>query len=291
MSDFLRIKQIEGLSTALEQKALDTAVLKKANNLSELEAAPARTNLSVYSKAEVDAIVVGARDAYNVTDITARNALTGLKVTDRVFVGNDGDSRWALYIVTAVTNGSGSTSTFKKVADEDLFTNALTAAAVKAAYESNADTFVFNGVAKGKVEKITIASNINLDDLNTMASTAATTAIAAQTSATTANNAAATAQTTANNAATAAATAQSTAASKEDAFTEATQQFINVTGAANTDVSLTLTNAPKVGFQVQVFFNGQRVRNVNFTAGNTAISYNVPFTTETTDHINVVYCH
>jgi hypothetical protein len=291
MSDFLRIKQIEGLSTALEQKALDTAVLKKANNLSDLEAAPARTNLSVYSKAEVDAIVVGARDAYNVTDITARNALTGLKVTDRVFVGNDGDSRWALYIVTAVTNGSGSTSTFKKVADEDLFTNALTAAAVKAAYESNADTFVFNGVAKGKVEKITIASNINLDDLNTMASTAATTAIAAQTSATTANNAAATAQTTANNAATAAATAQSTAASKEDAFTEATQQFINVTGAANTDVSLTLTNAPKVGFQVQVFFNGQRVRNVNFTAGNTAITYNVPFTTETTDHINVVYCH
>lgn len=291
MSDFLRIKQIEGLSTALEQKALDTAVLKKANNLSELEAAPARTNLSVYSKAEVDAIVVGARDAYNVTDITARNALTGLKVTDRVFVGNDGDSRWALYIVTAVTNGSGSTSTFKKVADEDLFTNALTAAAVKAAYESNADTFVFNGVAKGKVEKITIASNINLDDLNTMASTAATTAIAAQTSATTANNAAATAQTTANNAATAAATAQSTAASKEDAFTEATQQFINVTGAANTDVSLTLTNAPKTGFQVQVFFNGQRVRNVNFTAGNTAITYNVPFTTETTDHINVVYCH
>jgi hypothetical protein len=252
---------------------------------------PARTNLSVYSKAEVDAIVVGARDAYNVADTTARNALTGLKVTDRVFVNNDGDTKWALYIVTAVTNGSGSTSTFKKVADEDLFTNALTAAAVKAAYESNADTFVFNGVAKNKVEKITIANNINLDDLNTMASTAATTAIAAQTSATTANNAAATAQTTANNAATAAATAQSTAASKEDAFTEATQQFINVTGAANTDVSLTLTNAPKVGFQVQVFFNGQRVRNVNFTAGNTAITYNVPFITETTDHINVVYCH
>ena len=291
MSDILKIKQIEGLSTALEQRALDTAVLKKANNLSEVEVGPARTNLSVYSKAEVDALVVGARDAYNVADTTARNALTGLKVTDRVFVNNDGDTKWALYIVTAVTNGSGSTSTFKKVADEDLFTNALTAAAVKAAYESNADTFVFNGVAKNKVEKITIANNINLDDLNTMASTAATTAIAAQTSANTANAAAATAQTTANNAATAAATAQSTAASKEDAFTEAMQQFTNVTGAANTDVSLTLTNAPKTGFQVQVFFNGQRVRNVSFTAGNTAITYNVPFITETTDHINVVYCH
>lgn len=115
MSDILKIKQIEGLSSALEQRALDTAVLKKANNLSEVEVGPARTNLSVYSKAEVDAIVVGARDAYNVADTTARNALTGLKVTDRVFVNNDGDTKWALYIVTAVTNGSGSTSTFKKV--------------------------------------------------------------------------------------------------------------------------------------------------------------------------------
>ena len=291
MSDFLKIKQVEGLSTALEQRALDTLVLKKANSLSELEPGAARTNLSVYSRAEVDALIVGARDAYNVADTTARNALTGLKVTDRVFVNNDGDSKWALYLVTAVTNGSGSTSTFKKIADEDLFTNALTAAAVKAAYESNADTFVYNGVAKGKVDKITITSNINLDELSTTANNGLTTANAAQSAATAAASAASAAQTTANNAATSAAAAMSALEGKEDAFTQTTQQFTNVNGLANVNVPLTLSNAPKAGFTVEVFLNGIRVRNVIYAAGNPTIAYNVPYATESTDHINVVYCY
>jgi len=291
MSDFLKIKQVDGLSTALEQRALDTLVLKKANSLSELDPSAARTNLSVYSRSEVDALIVGARDAYNVADTTARNALTGLKVTDRVFVNNDGDSKWALYLVTAVTNGAGSTSTFKKIADEDLFTNALTAAAVKAAYESNADTFVYNGVAKGKVDKITITSNINLDELSTTANNGLTTANAAQSAATAAASAASAAQTTANNAATAATAAMSAVEGKEDIFTQTTQQFTNVNGLANVNVPLTLSNAPKAGFTVEVFLNGIRVRNVIYAAGNPTIAYNVPYATESTDHINVVYCY
>ncbi len=291
MSDFLKIKQVDGLSTALEQRALDTLVLKKANSLSELDPSAARTNLSVYSRSEVDALIVGARDAYNVADTTARNALTGLKVTDRVFVNNDGDSKWALYLVTAITNGAGSTSTFKKIADEDLFTNALTAAAVKAAYESNADTFVYNGVAKGKVDKITITSNINLDELSTTANNGLTTANAAQSAATAAASAASAAQTTANNAATAATAAMSAVEGKEDIFTQTTQQFTNVNGLANVNVPLTLSNAPKAGFTVEVFLNGIRVRNVIYAAGNPTIAYNVPYATESTDHINVVYCY
>ena len=291
MSDILKIKQVEGLSTSLEQRALDSLVLKKANNLSELEAGPARTNLSVYSRAEVDALIVGARDAYNVADTTARNALTGLKVTDRVFVNNDGDSKWALYLVTAVTNGAGSTSTFKKIADEDLFTNALTAAAVKAAYESNADTYVYNGVAKGKVDKITVTANVNLDELSDLASDSFTTATAAQTAANAAASAATAAQTTANSAVTAAAAAQTMAEGKEEAFTQATQQFTNINGLANVNVPLTLSNAPKAGFVVEVFINGIRVRNVIYAAGNPTIAYNVPYVTESSDHINVVYCY
>ena len=291
MSDFLKIKQVDGLSTALEQRALDTLVLKKANSLSELDPSAARTNLSVYSRSEVDALIVGARDAYNVADTTARNALTGLKVTDRVFVNNDGDSKWALYLVTAVTNGAGSTSTFKKIADEDLFTNALTAAAVKAAYESNADTFVYNGVAKGKVDKITVTANINLDELSTTANNGLTTANAAQSAATAAASAASAAQTTANNAATAATAAMSAVEGKEDIFTQTTQQFTNVNGLANVNVPLTLSNAPKAGFTVEVFLNGIRVRNVIYAAGNPTIAYNVPYATESTDHINVVYCY
>jgi hypothetical protein len=154
MSELIKIKQIDGLSADLATRALDAQVVKIANNLSDVNAGTARTNLSLYSKTEVDALVVGAKNAFNVADLTARNALTGLKVTDRVFVNDDGDGKWALYIVTAVTTGAGSTSTFKKIADEDLFSNALTAAAVKAAYESNPDTYAFNGTYKGKLDKI-----------------------------------------------------------------------------------------------------------------------------------------
>lgn len=305
MSDFLKIKQIEGLTSQLAAKALDADVVKKANNLSDVTASTARTNLAVYSKTEVDTLIAGAKNAYSVADTTARNALTGLKVSDRVFVTNDGDSKWALYIVTAITTGTGSTSTFKKIADEDLFLNALTAEAVKAAYESNVDTYAFNGTYKGKLDKITVTANVNLDTVKSTADSALANAATAQTTANTANSAAAAAQstansassaasaaqTTANNAATAAAAAQTTANSKEDAFTETIENFTAMTSAANVEVPIALANAPKAGFAVNVFFNGMRVRRVTFTAGNRNISYNVPFETEANDDITVVYSY
>ena len=261
MSDFLKIKQIEGLTSQLAAKALDADVVKKANNLSDVTASTARTNLAVYSKTEVDSLIAGAKNAYSVADTTARNALTGLRVSDRVFVTNDGDSKWALYIVTAITTGTGSTSTFKKIADEDLFLNALTAEAVKAAYESNADTYAFNGTYKGKLDKITVTANVNLDTVKSTADSALANAATAQTTANTANSAAAAAQstansassaasaaqTTANNAATAAAAAQTTANSKEDAFTETVENFTAMTSAANVEVPIALANAPKAG--------------------------------------------
>ena len=302
MSDFLKIKQIEGLTSQLAAKALDADVVKKANNLSDVTASTARTNLAVYSKTEVDTLIAGAKNAYSVADTTARNALTGLKVSDRVFVTNDGDTKWALYIVTAITTGTGSTSTFKKIADEDLFLNALTAEAVKAAYESNADTYAFNGTYKGKLDKITVTANVNLDTVKSTADSALANAATAQTTANTANSAAAAAQstansassaaqTTANNAATAAAAAQTTANSKEDAFTETVENFTAMTSGGNIEVPIALANAPKAGFAVNVFFNGMRVRRVTFTAGNRNISYNVPFETEANDDITVVYSY
>jgi methyl-accepting chemotaxis protein len=259
----------------------------------------------LYSKTEVDALVVGAKNAFNVADNTAKNALTGLKVTDRVFVNDDGDTKWALYIVTAVTTGTGSTSTFKKIADEDLFTNALTAAAVKASYESNADTFAFNGTYKGKLDKITVAANVNLDTIKSTAdsaltnaataqstaNSASTAASSAQSTANSASTAAAAAQTTANNAATAAATAQSTANAKEDAFTETIETFTALTGAANTAVSVTLAQTPKAGFNIHVFFNGVRVKTTSNTGGSRTLTFTVPYATEPTDDIVVNYSY
>jgi hypothetical protein len=305
MSEFIKIKQIEGLSADLATRALNAQVVKIANNLSDVNAGTARTNLSLYSKSEVDAIVVGAKNAFNVADNTAKSALTGLKVTDRVFVNDDGDTKWALYIVTAVTTGTGSTSTFKKIADEDLFSNALTAAAVKASYESNADTFAFNGTYKGKLDKITISGNLNLDTIKSTAdsalsnaataqstaNSASSAASAAQSTANSATTAASTAQTTANNASTAAAAAQSTANSKEDAFTENVETFTALTGTAGSAVAVTLAQTPKAGFSIAVFFNGVRVKTTAIPGGSRNLTFTVPYITEPTDDIMVSYAY
>jgi hypothetical protein len=127
--------------------------------------------------------------------------------------------------------------------------------------------------------------------LSDLASDSFTTATAAQTAANAAASAATAAQTTANSAVTAAAAAQTMAEGKEEAFTQATQQFTNINGLANVNVPLTLSNAPKAGFIVEVYINGIRVRNVIYAAGNPTIAYNVPYVTESSDHINVVYCY
>jgi hypothetical protein len=303
MSELIRIKQIDGLSSVLATKAADAEVLKIANNLSEVNANSVRSNLGLYSKSEVDALVVGAKNAYNVADLTARNALTGLKLTDRVFVNDDGDGKWALYIVTAITTGTGSTSTFKKIADEDLFTNAITASAIKAAYESNADTYPFNGAYKGKLDKITVAANVNLDTIKSTADTALSNAANAQSSANSAAAAAANAQNTANAAGISASNSQSTANSsyalaseaisianaKQEAFTEITESFTGMNWETEQEVFISLSQPVKNGTEVLVFFNGLRVLNVNNNRGESTVRFTVPYSTESIDVITVTY--
>jgi hypothetical protein len=303
MSELIRIKQIDGLSSVLATKAADAEVLKIANNLSEVNANSVRSNLGLYSKSEVDALVVGAKNAYNVADLTARNALTGLKLTDRVFVNDDGDGKWALYIVTAITTGTGSTSTFKKIADEDLFTNAITASAIKAAYESNADTYPFNGAYKGKLDKITVAANVNLDTIKSTADTALSNAANAQSSANSAAAAAANAQNTANAAGISASNSQSMANSsyalaseaisianaKQEAFTEITESFTGMNWETEQEVFISLSQPVKNGTEVLVFFNGLRVLNVNNNRGESTVRFTVPYSTESIDVITVTY--
>jgi len=296
MSSLVKQKQIENLVSDLAAKALDSAVVKKANNLSDVTASSARTNLDVYSKSEVQSMVAGVDNAHAVADLTARNALTGLKVTDRVFVTNDGDSKWALYMVTAITTGTGSTSTFVKIADEDIVTNALTAAGIKSAYESNSNTNAYTDADKAKVGHLTVTQAVNLDTIESELATTTSTATSAQSTANTALANAATAQTTANTAVTNAATAQTaannaqtTANAKEDIFTEAREDFTAKTAAANTALPLNLAHNVAAGFVPRVFLNGLQVETVTFTAGQATINITVPYVTEASDVIAVFY--
>ena len=109
-------------------------------------------------EAERDAAIQAAKLAlgtnYTVADNAARLALTELTVSDKVFVQDDGDGKWAQYWVTAVTNGAGSTSTFEVAMDEDTYLNANTASSVKSTYESNANTNAYTDAEKTKLASI-----------------------------------------------------------------------------------------------------------------------------------------
>ncbi len=276
MSDLIKQKQVQNLGTDLASKANTSQVISKAGNLIDVsDIAIARTNLDIHSKAEVNALVGGANSGISVADIAARDALSGLNVSDRIFVSNDGDSKWAMYIVTTVTDGSGATSEYVKVADEDLFANAMTASAVKTSYESNADTNEFSDTEQTKLDHISVSQAVNLDSMESDISTNAGNIT--------------TAQTAANNAQTAANAAQTTANSKEDGFTETKESFTGMNAEPNTDNDLVLGNNIKAGFEVLVYFGTLLVENISWTAGNNSVRVNVPYLTEADDTIYVIY--
>lgn len=263
-----KIKQITGLSNALALKAADADVVKKANNLSDLNPAAVRANLALYSQSEVNSILSGTTHAYTVADLAARSALAGLKATDRVFVNNDGDGKWALYIVSAITNGLGSTSTFRKIADEDIFANALTAEAVKTAYESNANTYAFNGTQKAKLDNITIGTAINLDNVRD-----------------TANDG----YNQANNAMSIAQDAMNAANGKANVFFEAKETFEGMNAEANMEFQVNVANPIMQDTIPMVFVNSDFVPLTGYTSGENTVFITLPYLLEADDVITVFY--
>lgn len=128
--------------------AIDDELIAQDGRLDTLEGdantagsvAKAEADAKAYADAQIDAAKLALGTNYAVADIAARDALEGLTVGDLIFVTDDGDTKWAQYKVTAITDGDGSTSTFEKIMDEDVYLNAISASAIKTAYESNADT-------------------------------------------------------------------------------------------------------------------------------------------------------
>lgn len=148
--------------------------LKIANNLSDVADVPtARTNLDVLSSTEVTDAINAAQLAlgtsFDVANLVERDALTGLSINDRVYVADDGDTKWALYKPTAVdVNGTG--TAWIKLMDQDVLETAISAASIKASYESNPDTNAYTDAAKAKVDLISVTAAIDLDTVITTAS-------------------------------------------------------------------------------------------------------------------------
>ncbi|MDA3807090.1 MAG: hypothetical protein PF440_04170 [Thiomicrorhabdus sp.] len=147
---------------------LDSDTLKKASNLSDVtDATTSRSNISVYSTDEVDLAINNAKLAlgtnYVVATITERDALTDLTVNDNVHVSDDGDGQWAKYLVSAITDGVGSTSTYVKISDQTALENSMSASSIKASYESNANTNEYDDTEQTKVSNLSVTTPIDLD--------------------------------------------------------------------------------------------------------------------------------
>lgn len=165
----------EVLTTVTELPNTSIGSLKADQNLSDVEdIAVARLNLEVMSEDEVAQAIRTAKLAlgvnYSVADIEARDALTDLSTSDRVFVADDGDGKWAMYVPTDVTEGN---LTWAKISDQDSLENAISAPAIKAAYESNEDTNAFTDAEKAKV-LASLTSDDLTQEVDPLSETAAT---------------------------------------------------------------------------------------------------------------------
>lgn len=159
------INEVHALAEAAGSSA---TALQKAANLSDLASvSTARTNLQVMSSTEVEDAITEAKLAlgtnFSVADITARDLLTDLDPADRVMVIDAGDGKWALYSPTTV-DGDGKPEGWILLNDQNALENAMSAASIKVAYESNADTNAFTDAEKAKVGFITVTEAIDLDD-------------------------------------------------------------------------------------------------------------------------------
>lgn len=145
------------------------AALTKADNLASVEdSSAARTNLDVMSTTETTDAITAAQMAlgtnHTVADITERDLLEDLTVDDRVFVINDGDGKWANYKPGTVPPEGGPVSSWIQLTDQDALENAISAPAIKSAYETNDDTNAYNDAAKAKVDLVSVTAAIDLDD-------------------------------------------------------------------------------------------------------------------------------
>jgi len=147
----------------------DGSALKKDANLSDVASVQdARNNLDVYSTTEINDAIAAAKLAlgtsYTVADIAGRDALADLDNQDRVFVIDDGDSKWAIYKPSVVDAETGEVTTWTKLADQDALENSISATALKASYESNPDTNVYTDAEKQKVGYLAVTEAVDLDD-------------------------------------------------------------------------------------------------------------------------------
>ena len=235
----------EAATRAAADTALQTAITQEATDRA----------------AAITAAQLALGSNYTVADHTAKDALTGLTVSDRVLVTDDGDGKWALYQTSVVTTGAGATSTFVKLSDQDALTNAISATSIKAAYESNADTNAFTNAEQAKVGFVSATVAIDLDKV-------------------TQNDALLTSTTLAGASDTSIASALAIKTYVDEATRTGGSAFATESLTVAAD-KITLSHPPKDG----VVLNFSTVRNID---GN-GIAYDIPVIQDGTDALGLTF--
>lgn len=154
------------------QAAADTAVANAASTDATTKANAAVVTSNAYSDGLITALkdgvatpgntlqklynlILGAKEQVNVANIAARDAYN-ITAGFNVFVNDDGDGKWAVYYATT----SGVAATYVKLSDPDLLNAVMSAASIKAAYESNADTNALTNALLAKLNAIEASADV-----------------------------------------------------------------------------------------------------------------------------------
>jgi hypothetical protein len=116
-------------------------------------------------------LILGASAEAYVADLAERDAYDIPHLPFSIFVIDDGDGRWAKY--QATTTGVG--ANFVKLSDPDLLNAVMSAAAIKAAYESNSDTNAFTNALKTKLEGIDLSQYLLVSNISNILTGTSTT--------------------------------------------------------------------------------------------------------------------
>ena len=138
-------------------------ITANTNSITTLNADAATTG-SIDSKIAAAKLALGTN--CSAADAAARDALTGLTVGDVIHTVDAGDGKWIKHEVVSIADGdTGDTATLEIIMDEDVYLNAQSAASIKSAYESNADTNAYTDAEVTKMGHITVTADIDLDNL------------------------------------------------------------------------------------------------------------------------------
>lgn len=147
---------------SLNELATDDNAEAIAQEVSDREAAIAQEVLD--RNAAIDAAKLALGTNYSEADQASMIANTNVETGDIVFVSDDGDAKWAMYI--RISEVAGDISDFQKISDQDAFENSISAAAIKTSYESNADTNAFTDFEKGEVASLRTEVDQHRNDID-----------------------------------------------------------------------------------------------------------------------------